>query len=77
MVIFAYVVPRISPDFSTLRSTLIAVLMVAILGTVLNDGGIFVWLTATAQITVAMGWYFFDWAERNDWTPSTALAAHR
>jgi hypothetical protein len=77
MVIFAYVVPRISPDFSTLRSTLIAVLMVAIVGTVLNDGGIFVWLTATAQITVAMGWYFFDWAERNGWTPSTALAAHR
>jgi len=77
IVIFAYVVPRISPDFSTLRNTLIAVLMVAILGTVLNDGGIFVWLTATAQITVAMGWYFFDWAERNDWTPSTALAAHR
>jgi hypothetical protein len=77
MVIFAYVVPRISPYFSTLRSTLIAVLMVAIVGTVLNDGGIFVWLTATAQITVAMGWYFFDWAERNRWTPSTALAAHR
>ena len=52
-------------------------LIVAILGTVLNDGGICVWLTATAEITVAMGWFFFDWAERNDWAPSTALAAHR
>jgi hypothetical protein len=77
IVIFVYVVPRISPEFSTVRSTLIAALMVAIVGTLLNDGGIFVWLTATAQITVAMGWYFFDWAERNDWTPSTVMAAHR
>ena len=77
IVIFRFVVPRISPEFSTLRSTLIAALMVAIVGTLLNDGGIFVWLTVTAQITVAMGWYFFDWAERNDWTPSTVMAAHR
>ena len=77
MVIFAYVVPRVSPDFSTLRSTLMAVLMVAIVGTVLNDGGIFVWLTVTAQITVVAGWFFFDWAERNDWTPSALVAAHR
>lgn len=77
IVIFRFVVPRISSEFSTLRSTLIAALIVAIVGTLLNDSGIFVWLTVTAQITVAMGWYFFDWAERNDWTPSTVMAAHR
>jgi hypothetical protein len=23
-----------------------------------------------------MGWFFFDWAERNDWTPRTAMAEH-
>jgi hypothetical protein len=74
IVIFAYVLPRISPDFTTLRSTVIAVLVVAILGTLLNDGGISVWLTATAEITAVMGWFFFDWAERNDWTPRTAMA---
>jgi hypothetical protein len=77
IVIFRFVVPRISSEFTTLRSTLIAALIVAIVGTLLNDSGIFVWLTVTAQITVAMGWYFFDWAERNDWTPSTVMAAHR
>ena len=54
-----------------------AALIVAILGTLLNDGGISVWLTATAEVTVVVGWFFFDWAERNDWTPRTAMAEHR
>jgi hypothetical protein len=69
IVIFKYVVPRVSPDFTTVRSTLIAVLAVAILGTLLNDGGISVWLTGTAEVTTVLGWFFFDWAERNDWRP--------
>jgi hypothetical protein len=69
IVIFKYVVPRVSPDFTTVRSTLIAALAVAILGTLLNDGGISVWLTGTAEVTTVMGWFFFDWAERNDWRP--------
>jgi hypothetical protein len=77
IVIFRFVVPRVSTDFTTVRSTLIAALIVAILGTVLNDGGIFVWLTVTAEITATVGWFFFDWADRNDWTPSSLLAAHR
>jgi len=77
IVIFRYVVPRISSDFTTARSTLIAALVVAILGTLLNDGGISVWLTATAEVTVVMGWFLCDWAERNDWTPRTAMAEHR
>jgi hypothetical protein len=46
-------------------------------GTLLNDGGIFVWLTVTAQTTAVMGWFFFDWAERNDWTLSTVRAERR
>jgi hypothetical protein len=77
IVIFSYVVPRVSPEFSTVRSTLIAALMVAIVGTLLNDGGISVWLTVTAQITVVTGWFFFDWAEHNDWTLSTLRAERR
>ena len=74
IVIFKYLVPRISPEFTTVRSTLIAVLIVAILGTLLNDGGISVWLTVTGQIATVMGWFFFDWAERNDWAPRIAMA---
>jgi hypothetical protein len=77
IVIFRYVVPRVSSDFTTLRSALIAMLIVAIVGTLLNDGGIFVWLTVTAQVTTVMGWFFFDWAQRNDWTVSTIRAEHR
>jgi hypothetical protein len=67
-----YVLPRVSPDFSTIRSTLVAILIVAILGTLLNDGGVSVWLTATAEVAVVMAWFFLDWAERNDWAISTA-----
>ena len=74
--IFRYAVPRVSSDFTTVRSALIAMLIVAIVGTLLNDGGIFVWLTVTAQVAV-MGWFFFDWAQRNDWTVSTIRADHR
>jgi hypothetical protein len=77
IVIFRYVVPRISSDFTTVRSALIAMLIVAIVGTLLNDGGIFVWLTVTAQATAVMGWFFFDWAQRTDWTVSTIRAQHR
>jgi hypothetical protein len=74
IVILNYVVPRVAPDFSTVRSTLIAILIVAILGTLLNDGGVSVWLTATALVTVVMGWFFLDWAERSDWAISTVGA---
>jgi hypothetical protein len=77
IVILNYVVPRISTDFATVRSTLIATLIVAILGTLLNDGGISVWLTVTAEITAATGWFFLDWAGRNDWTVSTVRAERR
>jgi hypothetical protein len=77
IVIFRYVVPRVSSDFTTIRSALIAMLIVAIVGTLLNDGGIFVWLTVTGQVTAVMGWFFFDWAQRNDWTVSTIRAEHR
>ena len=77
IVIFTYVVPRVSPEFSTVRSTLIAALIVAIVGTLLNDGGIFVWLTVTAQVTTVAGWFFLDWAERNDWTVSPVRVERR
>jgi hypothetical protein len=77
IVIFRYVLQRVSTDFTTVRRTVIAALVVAILGSLVNDGGISVWLVVTAEITAVMGWFFFDWAERNDWTPRTAMAEHR
>jgi hypothetical protein len=77
IVIFRYVVPRVSSDFTTVRSALIAMLIVAIVGTLLNDGGIFVWLTVTGQVAAVIGWFFFDWAQRNDWTVSNIRAEHR
>jgi hypothetical protein len=77
IVIFRFAVPRVSSDFTTVRNALIAMLIVAIVGTLLNDGGIFVWLTVTAQVTAVMGWFFFDWAQRNDWTVSTIRADPR
>jgi hypothetical protein len=77
IVIFKYVVSRISPDFTTARSALIAALIVAILGTVLNDGGISVWLTVTGEMTIVMSWFFLDWAERSAWTPRSAMAERR
>ena len=75
--IMTYLVPRVSADFTTLRSTLVAILIVAILGTLLNDGGISVWLTATAEVTVVMGWFFLDWAEHNDWAINTIAPERR
>ena len=72
--IMTYLVPRVSADFTTVRSTLVAILIVAILGTLLNDGGSSVWLTATAEVAVVMGWFFLDWAEHNDWAINTVGA---
>ena len=30
-----------------------------------------------ADHRLCVGWFFFDWAERNGWTPSALVAAHR
>ena len=40
--------------FSTLRTTSVAALATAVLGTVLNDGGITVWCTLTASFAISM-----------------------
>ena len=42
-----FVVPRASSEFSTLGPVVHAVMVTGVLGTVLNDAGIFVWLAAT------------------------------
>jgi hypothetical protein len=55
VVMFRWAVPRLSAEFSTLRPTLVAILAVAVLGTLVNDGGIGVWQPATAVAATAVG----------------------
>ncbi len=57
---FRWAVPRITPVYSTIRPVAMAGLAVAILGTALNDGGISVWLTATAAYAVTITWFILD-----------------
>jgi hypothetical protein len=45
-----FVVPRASADFSVLRPVVHAVMAAGVLGTVLNDAGIFVWLVFTITL---------------------------
>ncbi len=58
--ILRWALPRLEPSFTTLRPTLLAVLATAILGTLLNDGGASVWLTATSAISVTVAWFWVD-----------------
>ncbi|MBA8792434.1 hypothetical protein FHX74_000028 [Friedmanniella endophytica] len=61
VIIFRVLLPRIPADrYGTLRPTMIAVLGVAVLGTVLNDGGISVWLVGTAAAVAAAFGLAFD-----------------
>jgi hypothetical protein len=46
--------------FGRLRDVAWAALATAILGTLLNDGGISVWLTLTAAFTVSVGCLYLD-----------------
>jgi hypothetical protein len=55
VVMFRWAVPRLQGDFTTLRPTLVAILLVAVVGTLANDGGIGVWQPATAVAATAVG----------------------
>ncbi len=57
---FRWAVPRLASRFTTLRTTLVAMLLVAVVGTLANDGGIGVWQPATAYATTVVGCL---WAE--------------
>jgi hypothetical protein len=60
--IFAFrsVVPLLGDDFSTVRPTFVAIVATGILGTVLNDAGIYVWLILSVVSAFAVGWYWLD-----------------
>ena len=64
ILIIRLLLPRLAEQFSTVRLVAISVLSVAVLGTLLNDGGISVWGTATASFAVTAGVLWTEWAAR-------------
>jgi hypothetical protein len=60
IVAFRWALPRIATAYTTIHPVAMAGLAVAVLGTLLNDGGISVWLTATAAYAVAIAWFVLD-----------------
>jgi hypothetical protein len=60
VLIFTRALPALSPTVTTIRPTAIAAIATAIIGTLLNDGGISVWLTLTASFTLAIGSLLLD-----------------
>ena len=62
IVIFGHLVPRLAGEFSTIHTTAVAALSVAILGTLLNDGGITIWCTMTAAIAISVTALWVDTA---------------
>lgn len=61
VVMFRTVLPLLADGFGTLRAVAVAVLATAVLGTVLNDGGVYVWLVVTAVFSLTVGSL---WAEQ-------------
>jgi hypothetical protein len=59
--------PVLRPRFRTLRAVLQAALATAVLGTVLNDGGISVWIAVTGMAAITVGWFCLDHAQREGW----------
>ncbi len=51
---------RWASEFSTVRPVLVALLATGVLGTVLNDAGISVWLTVSILVAVAVTWFWVD-----------------
>jgi len=73
VVIFKYAASLAEDQFSTIRPTLIAVLICAILGSLVNDGGINVWLTMTSATTVTVAWFCVDYALRRGWPAAASM----
>ena len=68
ILILRVAVPRLTEGFSTLRPVLTACLATGVLGTLLNDGGIYVFLTITGWVTAVVLGLLLDRAQRSGWT---------
>ncbi len=71
LLILRCALPVLRTGFTTLPAVLHAALATAVLGTLLNDGGVSVWLTATAMVAITVGWFCLDHALVRGW-PSPA-----
>lgn len=67
--------PVLESDVTTLRPVLLATLGTAVLGTLVNDGGISVWLTVTAAVTVSVAWFCVDHVRRVGWPAGSRAGA--
>ena len=55
---FRLAVPRLGPERETLTPVLWAILATGILGTLLNDAGVSVWLSVALLATFTAGWFW-------------------
>jgi hypothetical protein len=67
LLIFRYALPVLTEEFTTLRPVLLSLLGTAVLGTLLNDAGISVWLTVTSAVTVSVAWFCVERVQRRGW----------
>jgi hypothetical protein len=77
VVLFRLVAPAIAPRFSTVRPVLVAVLIIAVGGTLLNDAGIGVWAAVTAALVFPMAWLWVDHLIGDRGTALRAAAVRR
>jgi hypothetical protein len=72
IIMFRWVLPVLRDQFSTVRLVALGALATAILGTLLNDGGVSVWLTLTGAFAITVAWLWVDRAVddgRLSWAP--------
>ena len=60
VVAIRFVVPQAREEFSTLGPVVHAVMVAGVLGTVLNDAGVYVWLVATIALISPLAWFWAD-----------------
>ena len=58
LVAIRFVVPKVGTGFSTLGLVVHAVMATGVLGTLVNDGGIYVWLIATIALISPLSWFW-------------------
>lgn len=73
VLVLRWALPVLEEDVTTLRPVLLAALATAVLGTVLNDGGISVWLTVTGVVAITVAWFCVDHVQREGW-PARGVA---
>jgi hypothetical protein len=75
VLVFRHALARVRPAYSTVRPVAVASLATAILGTLVNDGGISVWLVLTAAFAVTMAWFVVDGLRRQRSSPPARQGA--